>query len=794
MAAQLSSSGRKSRAKEQRRKAENGLRQARMTQAILAEFSDEDSVVAQPIVSSGVWTADCLPEGADDVDDDSRGPFHVVLAVDASGSMRRSDVLAGPGDERVRRTDAVIEALDTFIASRQGPAGGDVYSLVTFNRTSTVHFVEEVAPVARKHLRETAERVEPQSLTNYVAGLKGVASIFESHQWHSSSASRAVVFLSDGQPGDAAPMLEYFQRVFCGPGCPEFHTVGFGDFDDFAYLQQLSALSRGTFQLAGRSTTALRLAMGTVSASVTRVAASDLSDRRSCAFERPRRIQDLFVSKGAVTFACSRQSYRFDGQRFELAESATDVRVRCRPNPWTQGCTHVIYGMQDSSLTFYDPSRKRLSLTHMVAKVAREGCDAKCYAENVAVASWCAKQFRNRVGVPALFFVPCYQYILSGGAPMKTRGGEETSTLHTFSEFVAERHVHGVFTKYNNNKGYVQGGSEQSIIAQAFSHFSFEVTGGEMLVVDIQGVVVQRDHESQCTDGLQSFLMLSDPQVLSRTGRFGRGDLGLSGFEQFFRTHRCNALCKHLGLRSASTESCGAAAKSWYEVSDDQWRGAWTPTVSRAASECSGREEEPLPCTQYAHFPDDSRANPGSVGSIAFQIVSGQFTTSNGNVSRSEVAVGMLPCPATSGIGPNLERAELESQTATPSEGTVSGLGVAPRHRAAGRAADAAALSSAELLLEQEGRGELADRLLVRTAVSTRMRRAAAELYRMHFCRGAEHSQAEAKVKFFRRLALLLEDPYPLGVSATTSGATRSCTASFISDASGADTGKEDQA
>ncbi|CAJ1454015.1 unnamed protein product [Effrenium voratum] len=45
--------------------------------------------------------------------------------------------------------------------------------------------------------------------------------------------------------------------------------------------------------------------------------------------------------------------------------------------------------------------------------------------------------------------------------------------------------------------------------------------------------------------------LLSDPQVLTDGASydFGRGDLGLKGMQMFFKSHKCNYLCKKLGLR-----------------------------------------------------------------------------------------------------------------------------------------------------------------------------------------------------------------------------------------------------
>jgi elongation factor 2 kinase len=52
-------------------------------------------------------------------------------------------------------------------------------------------------------------------------------------------------------------------------------------------------------------------------------------------------------------------------------------------------------------------------------------------------------------------------------------------------------------------------------------------------VVDIQG----------------SGLVFTDPQLHSIDKLYGRADRGTVGFDKFFATHKCNAICKTLGLK-----------------------------------------------------------------------------------------------------------------------------------------------------------------------------------------------------------------------------------------------------
>lgn len=46
----------------------------------------------------------------------------------------------------------------------------------------------------------------------------------------------------------------------------------------------------------------------------------------------------------------------------------------------------------------------------------------------------------------------------------------------------------GEYIKYNSNSGFVEDSKQCRHTPQAFSHFTFERSGHELIVVDIQGV------------------------------------------------------------------------------------------------------------------------------------------------------------------------------------------------------------------------------------------------------------------------------------------------------------------
>lgn len=115
--------------------------------------------------------------------------------------------------------------------------------------------------------------------------------------------------------------------------------------------------------------------------------------------------------------------------------------------------------------------------------------------------------------------------------------------------FVMEHLMTGVFTKYNNNFGEVYDTSsdknatasvnarhaEMLLTAEAFSHFTLHESGGSMLVCDLQGVGD----------------LFTDPQIHTEEGKgLGMGNMGADGIAKWVVKHKCNPICRAIGLRS----------------------------------------------------------------------------------------------------------------------------------------------------------------------------------------------------------------------------------------------------
>ncbi|XP_077004556.1 transient receptor potential cation channel subfamily M member 6 [Tamandua tetradactyla] len=102
-----------------------------------------------------------------------------------------------------------------------------------------------------------------------------------------------------------------------------------------------------------------------------------------------------------------------------------------------------------------------------------------------------------------------------------------------------EKYMTGDFRKYNNNNGdEIVPSSTLEELMLAFSHWTYEYTRGELLVLDLQGVGEN----------------LTDPSVIkpedkqSRGMVFGPANLGEDAIRNFIAKHRCNSCCRKLKL------------------------------------------------------------------------------------------------------------------------------------------------------------------------------------------------------------------------------------------------------
>ncbi|XP_069786744.1 transient receptor potential cation channel subfamily M member 6 isoform X2 [Narcine bancroftii] len=102
-----------------------------------------------------------------------------------------------------------------------------------------------------------------------------------------------------------------------------------------------------------------------------------------------------------------------------------------------------------------------------------------------------------------------------------------------------EKYMNGQFRKYNNNNGdeiIPANLMEETMLA--FSHWSFEYTRGELLVLDLQGV----------GENLTDPSVIKAEEKMSQEMEFGPANLGEEAIRNFMVKHHCYTCCKKLKL------------------------------------------------------------------------------------------------------------------------------------------------------------------------------------------------------------------------------------------------------
>jgi hypothetical protein len=113
---------------------------------------------------------------------------------------------------------------------------------------------------------------------------------------------------------------------------------------------------------------------------------------------------------------------------------------------------------------------------------------------------------------------------------------------------IQESQITDVFEKYNNNSGFIAAnptlhGTRHEAV-QAFSHWSYAFTNGQMMVVDCQGGY----------NVTQKKFLLTDPAIhFVDVTHFGGTNMGRSGMQKFFESHVCNEYCKAMNLEKPAS-------------------------------------------------------------------------------------------------------------------------------------------------------------------------------------------------------------------------------------------------
>eukprot|EP00581_Thalassiosira_minuscula_P031510 CAMPEP_0183761802 /NCGR_PEP_ID=MMETSP0739-20130205/8660_1 /TAXON_ID=385413 /ORGANISM="Thalassiosira miniscula, Strain CCMP1093" /LENGTH=266 /DNA_ID=CAMNT_0026000003 /DNA_START=172 /DNA_END=972 /DNA_ORIENTATION=+ len=95
------------------------------------------------------------------------------------------------------------------------------------------------------------------------------------------------------------------------------------------------------------------------------------------------------------------------------------------------------------------------------------------------------------------------------------------------------------FTKFTSNNGWIsneEGWKGEAM--EAFTHYTYHRSGGQMIVCDLQGRYKHNRYNRS-----KSRFELTDIAICSRRRSYGPTDLGEKGIDSFFNSHVCNQFC-----------------------------------------------------------------------------------------------------------------------------------------------------------------------------------------------------------------------------------------------------------
>jgi len=215
-----------------------------------------------------------------------------------------------------------------------------------------------------------------------------------------------------------------------------------------------------------------------------------------------------------------------------------NLQIRIRKKPFAKGSMRIAFWMLDSDGNYY------------VAKESiREyvGNDLATHKNGAIIQNKCrqyAVEFNSRlvkVGLKKNFvdFAPVIVYNITS-----TTGNNRPENRKFIS---AEPFLPGLFIKYNVNNGIIlpQDNADSSVraVALAYTHFTFQCSLEQKLVLDVQG----------CGN------IFTDPQICTRENpapvEYGAGNMGESAIQLFFANHVCNQVCKVLQLDNYHPEA-----------------------------------------------------------------------------------------------------------------------------------------------------------------------------------------------------------------------------------------------
>ena len=229
----------------------------------------------------------------------------------------------------------------------------------------------------------------------------------------------------------------------------------------------------------------------------------------------------LIETYGQKTPAVGLKSLRDLQTTLSLELPSIPITFKCAPNPFAEGTECLVYHAFDLT------GRKATVLK----KYKREGEDfnsLECYMREIEIRTVCATyatEFNSDKRKP-----PGTTQVDVTPVDVVQSPGKE--------HYLMENFLGGKLEKYSNNTGLVCSKSPNSELLQAFSHYSWVVSGRSLVICDLQGIELGT-----------SRVTLTDPAIHSTSGgTYGHTDLGNPGMQSFFKTHVCGWVCTEMGL------------------------------------------------------------------------------------------------------------------------------------------------------------------------------------------------------------------------------------------------------
>jgi hypothetical protein len=516
---------------------------------------------------------------------------------DVNGFRNRSEAAYG-----CLALDCIAEQL-TSQEEAEAP-GIDTFTLIEMNDEATVVYDREPLDwILFNKMLERQSYAKPRSHGNYGQSIRAAETVINRELTRLEGMDDdelpafAVILLSDGKPSDKDEYARTTRHLsvmslsatlkdkFC------FFGMGIGaNGCDFKALEEMVNISksyggRGEFNHAGLSAASLGDGFSSLSSSMSTVRSALLStvkedhadDNITAVVPLNQRMSfsksmdDCWkVRTGVKRYKFNLQEWKRDRRNENCVWYPVPMLAKGKPCGFAMDKVAFEKGSERRAYRFQEIDKNgKLIGKLLVAKETKgrienekkkyEFHEQFCRIQTTAAEL--ASRFNRAVSItpllrplntddptlPKISFVKCsvYGYTKIDGIP---------------AGILVEHFLKGKFTKYNGNDGYVnvnevkksmvievQGGEvRMTDILHAFSHWSYVHSHQKLLLCDLQGVLNQ--------EGRKPKFDLTDPAICSsrskenKKRRYGFTDIGLKGIRNFFRTHKCNTICRCLGL------------------------------------------------------------------------------------------------------------------------------------------------------------------------------------------------------------------------------------------------------